>query len=86
VIATTFEAELGGDRSALIDANALARLLDRSLSSIWRDNAAGNIPQPVSIGGAKKWRRSEILAWIDAGCPKRKAWEALSRPIRQKAG
>lgn len=63
----------------LIDAPALASLLGRSERSIWRDDSAGRIPRPIKLGGSKRWRRAEIHAWIEAGCPKRKAWESQRR-------
>jgi predicted DNA-binding transcriptional regulator AlpA len=57
--------------SLLIDRRALSRLLDRSRASIARDVSAGRIPSPVRIGRSTRWRRSEIEAWIAAGCPPR---------------
>lgn len=57
----------------LIDIHALAALLNRSVASLERDQAAGRLPAPVRIGGSKKWRRTDIEAWVAAGCPARKA-------------
>jgi predicted DNA-binding transcriptional regulator AlpA len=53
----------------LFDAAMLARLTGRSVRSVWRDLSAGRIPSPVRIGGAVRWRRGDILAWVAAGCP-----------------
>jgi predicted DNA-binding transcriptional regulator AlpA len=61
----------------LLNAERLAAFLDRSVRSIWRDHAAGRLPRPVRIGGAVRWRKKEILAWISAGCPDRQAWEQM---------
>ncbi len=55
----------------LIDIHTLAALLTRSVASLERDQAAGRLPAPVRIGGSKKWRRSDIEAWVAAGCPAR---------------
>jgi predicted DNA-binding transcriptional regulator AlpA len=66
----------------LIDAEGLAKMLDRSLTSIRRDDKAGRIPRPITLGGAKKWRVAEVKAWVQAGCPKRAAWETMNRPVR----
>lgn len=30
---------------------------------------SGKIPQPIRIGSRPRWRRSDILDWINAGCP-----------------
>lgn len=58
----------------LIDARQVAALLDRSLPSVRRDDAAGRLPAPLSLGGSKKWRKAEIEAWVAAGCPGRARW------------
>lgn len=65
--------------SLLIDVNVLAVLLDRSVASLERDQAAGRLPDPVRLGGSKKWRRAEIEEWVAAGCPTRAEWEELRR-------
>lgn len=38
-----------------------------------RLNATGDCPSPVQLPGvrARRWRRSDILKWIEAGCPER---------------
>jgi len=42
----------------------------------WRTwDAGGLIPRAVSIGRGKFWRAAELAAWVQAGCPPRKAWE-----------
>lgn len=67
------------DVSLLIDIAVLAVLLDRSVASLERDQAAGRLPAPLRLGGSKKWRRSEIESWVAAGCPTRAEWEELRR-------
>jgi predicted DNA-binding transcriptional regulator AlpA len=57
----------------LLDIHTLAALLTRSVASLERDQAAGRLPAPVRIGRSKKWRRSDIEAWVAAGCPARRA-------------
>jgi predicted DNA-binding transcriptional regulator AlpA len=61
----------------LQDIDALASLLSRSIPSLRRDDAAGRLPQAVRLGGSKRWRRAEIEAWIEAGCPERERWSAM---------
>jgi hypothetical protein len=53
----------------LIDINALAAPLSRSVPFLPRDDAAGRIPAGIGIGGAKRWRTKEIARWVDAECP-----------------
>jgi len=41
----------------------LAERYDLHRNSIWRLAREGKIPQPVTVGGSKRWRLSEILAF-----------------------
>jgi predicted DNA-binding transcriptional regulator AlpA len=59
------------------DKSSLATLLNTSVRNIDRLNSGGRIPAPVRIGSRPRWRREEILAWVQAGCPDRRAWELL---------
>lgn len=61
----------------LVDIDTLSKLLQRSVPSLRRDDASGHLPAALRIGGSKRWRYSEILAWVQAGAPERSAWEAL---------
>lgn len=54
-------------------------ILGRSIGSLYRDRALGRLPQPVALGGSTKWIRDEIMAWIEAGCPCQKDWEAMKK-------
>ena len=38
--------------------------------SWWRYVSSGRAPAPVRLGGAVRWRRSELTEWIAAGCPR----------------
>ncbi len=64
--------------SVLLDAREAWTLCGLSKSSWYKHLAAGRIPRPVKIGGALRWRREELLRWIDAGCPARSAWDAMN--------
>jgi len=68
-----------GPPALLVSRDEVARLCDRSTRSVGRDDSAGRIPRPVTIGGSKKWKRAEIVAWIDAGCPPRSKWEKMNK-------
>ena len=61
----------------LIDIDQLSVLLRRSVASLERDQAAGRLPAQVYVGGSKRWRRAEIVAWVAAGCPPRARWEEI---------
>jgi prophage regulatory protein len=43
-------------------------------STAWRYLSAGRFPKPIRVGGgALRWRRSDLIAWIEKGCPALKA-------------
>jgi predicted DNA-binding transcriptional regulator AlpA len=63
--------------SLLVDIRELSALLSRSAGSLERDQAAGRLPAPIYVGGSRRWRREEIEAWVAAGCPDRKTWDAI---------
>jgi predicted DNA-binding transcriptional regulator AlpA len=69
----------------LLRAERASRLCDVSLATWWRWDAAGKVPAGIKIsGGAKRWRRRELLAWIRAGCPPRRQWEVLRDQIGRR--
>jgi predicted DNA-binding transcriptional regulator AlpA len=46
--------------------------------STWRRlQAGGKVPPPIHLGRSCRWRRSELLAWIDAGAPEACTWAAM---------
>lgn len=69
--ATTMEA-------VLLTAEQSWMLCGLGKSSWYKNMSAGRIPAPVRIGGALRWRRDELLAWIDAGCPPMTRWNAMA--------
>ena len=63
----------------LIAAADLARLLNVSTRTLWRLRSAGQVPQPIRLGGVVRWRLEEIRKWVAAGCPAEQARENGSR-------
>jgi predicted DNA-binding transcriptional regulator AlpA len=55
----------------------VAHLLVISTRQVYRLNDAGRLPAPLSFGACKRWSLREIEAWIAAGAPRRKDWEAM---------
>jgi predicted DNA-binding transcriptional regulator AlpA len=53
----------------LIPALDLARMMQISTRTLWRMRSAGQLPEPVRLGGTVRWRMEEIKNWIDDGCP-----------------
>ena len=60
----------------LISAADVARMLGLSSRTVARMNSYGGLPRPVRLGRSVRWLRDEIQAWIKAGCPNRKVWDA----------
>ena len=61
----------------LVSIGELSKLLRRSEASLHRDDAAGRLPAALRIGGSKRWRYGEIVAWVEAGMPERVDWQVL---------
>ena len=53
----------------------LAGLLNVSVRHVWALNSSGRLPAPVRLSRSVRWRKSEMLAWLDSGCPVRDRWE-----------
>ena len=63
----------------LWDAKTFGQRLSLSKRQIFRLNSCGKIPAPIRIGGAVRWDSQEISAWLAAGAPDRRTWEALKQ-------
>jgi prophage regulatory protein len=61
----------------LLTAAVLGQRLNLSKRQIFRLNSCGKIPAPIRIGGSIRWAESSIAAWLAAGAPDRKTFEAM---------
>ena len=61
----------------LLTAGQVGELLGLSARAVWRLLASGALPRPVKLGRATRWRRREIEAWCERGCPSRDVWDGL---------
>jgi len=52
---------------AYVSASTLARLLDCGETKIWEDTKRGILPMPYHIGGATRWKWSEVENHIESG-------------------
>ncbi|MHC4525062.1 MAG: helix-turn-helix transcriptional regulator [Planctomycetota bacterium] len=66
-------------RPAALTANAdqVAAMLGVSVRQVWRLHATGRLPRAIRLGHCVRWRRAEIEAFVEAGCPTRQEWEAM---------
>lgn len=53
----------------MLDAHATATMLGVSTRTVWRMRDSGACPAPLKILGAVRWRRKDLLEWLDAGAP-----------------
>ncbi|HML74947.1 MAG TPA: helix-turn-helix domain-containing protein [Anaerohalosphaeraceae bacterium] len=73
--------------SLFITASEISRLLKFSRRTVYRLNESGAIPRPVTIGSSARWRRADIEAWIQMGCPRRDEYEAaVNRQSHKQSG
>jgi len=62
----------------LIDSAETGRLCGIGKTCLYRLLATEAFgPKPLRLGRAVRFSRSEIAAWIAAGCPPRARWEAM---------
>lgn len=59
----------------LLDAIAVAKLLSVSRRHVQAMDCNGRLgPQGIKLGRSIRWRRDEIVRWVEAGCPPRAKW------------
>jgi prophage regulatory protein len=72
-IETTGDRLAGRDRApvepALLNVRAVAEMICCAPRTIYRLADAGQLPQPVRVGGLVRWRRADVNDWLAAGCP-----------------
>lgn len=52
----------------LLSAKTLAKLLSLSPRTVWRLLSANKLPKPVSIGGSKRFRMSDVKLFLECDC------------------
>ncbi len=76
------DSQTTNDVLQLLSVDTLAQLLELSTRQVRRLDVTGKVPKPFKIGRSVRWRRSEILAWLEAGMPERGDWEIIKRETR----
>jgi predicted DNA-binding transcriptional regulator AlpA len=71
-----------GAAAELLRAREAALMCGTSTPTWWRLHSAGLVPAPVRLGGVTAWRTDELRRWVAAGCPDRRAWEAMEAAKR----
>lgn len=65
------------DESLLLRAEEAARLCGISQVTWRRWDASARTPPSYRVGGARLWRRADLVSWIADGMPDQKKWLAL---------
>lgn len=60
----------GVEQSELLKTDEVADMCKVSPETIRRLADAGAMPRPVRLGRSVRFRRKEILNWIEKGCPR----------------
>ncbi len=68
--------------NALVDAKEAAAICGMSRAAWYKHLSAGRLPRPVKIGNLARWRRRELLKWIDAGCPTLQKWDMMHSELK----
>jgi len=59
-----------GVSAELLSVRDVAALLGRcSTRHLYRMADVGRMPRPIKLGGLVRWRRAELMDWLDNGCP-----------------
>ena len=61
-------------KATLLTVGQVADFLGVSVRQVWNLRSQGLLPEPVRLGRSSRWRRVELMAWVDAGCPTRAEW------------
>jgi hypothetical protein len=61
----------------LVGAKEAARLCGVSPATWARMKSAGRLPACLWVSKRVLWRVEELREWVEAGCPDRKAWDAM---------
>lgn len=70
----------------LIDTKTLAKLLAISKAHLYRLQAEEALLAPIQVGHVKRWRLTEVLEWIEAGCPPQNMWNAMRQSNSRRKG
>jgi predicted DNA-binding transcriptional regulator AlpA len=58
-------------------AKQVAAFLKVSTRQVHRLTVDALMPACIRLGGNIRWRKEEIIAWLDAGAPNRERWNEM---------
>jgi excisionase family DNA binding protein len=54
----------------LLTTRESAKLLGIGERTLWRHSRSGAVPAPKKFGGVVRYSKSELLQWVEQGCPR----------------
>ena len=77
-MAKAMQEDVGSTGKVLaVSAAGVAQMLGVSLRHVRRMDAAGKLPRPIHLGASVRWPMAEVEAWLAAGAPDRRTWQAV---------
>lgn len=67
----------GWEQPLALDARAVAAAIGVSRAHWLRLVSSGRAPLGVKLGTSRRWARSELELWLEAGCPSFARWEEM---------
>jgi excisionase family DNA binding protein len=61
----------------LLSVDETAAMIGVHKTHLYALHNSGKLPLPVRLGRRTLWRADELKAWVAAGCPNRKQWQAM---------
>jgi predicted DNA-binding transcriptional regulator AlpA len=63
----------------VVGTRGLCNILQTSEATVHRLRSSGKLLKPLELGSQLRWRVAEVNAWVEAGCPELRTWEALRK-------
>ena len=64
----------------LLDVKSVAALLGGcSTRHVYRLADGGRMPRPIRLGTLVRWRRSELISWLEGGCQPIRPTKSMAR-------
>lgn len=73
-----------GETSMLLTDTEVAKLMNLGRTKFRQLVDTGKAPRPVRFGRSVRWVRTEIMAWVQAGCPIREKWDAMKKQLETR--
>lgn len=72
--------------SLLLNADAAAGMLAISRTLFYEMHSDGRLgPMAIRFGRCSRWRRDEMVKWVEADCPPRRQWQDQKKWLKSGA-